>query len=176
MKNDIQTPPRTAMEVFKMLPEGTLCEVINGQLFMSPSPFTQHQMIITELLSALHILLKSKKMGHVFTAPYDVYLDEYANAVQPDIIVVLKENENIIKDHIHGVPDIIIEVLSQGNKNHDLIKKRELYEQFGVKEYFIIEPDTKLVRSFKLLSGKYISETEQTARLTSTLLANSFEF
>ncbi len=63
MKNDIQTPPRTAMEVFKILPEGTLCEVINGQLFMSPSPFTQHQMIVTELLSCLHIWLKSKKMG-----------------------------------------------------------------------------------------------------------------
>ena len=176
MKNDIQTPPRTAMEVFKILPEGTLCEVINGQLFMSPSPFTQHQLIVMELSSGLHILLKSKKMGYVFMAPYDVYLDEYANAVQPDIVIVLKENENIIKDHIHGVPDIIIEILSPGNKNHDLIRKRELYENFGVKEYFIVEPETKLVRSFKLQSGKYISEAEQVGKLTSTLLSSSLEF
>ena len=176
MKNDIQTPPRTAMEVFKILPEGTLCEVINGQLFMSPSPFTQHQMIVMELSSALHVSLKSKKRGYVFTAPYDVYLDEYANAVQPDIIVVLQENKNIIKDHIHGVPDIVIEVLSPGNKNHDLIRKKVLYEKFGVEEYFIVEPDTKLVRSFKLKSGKYISEAEQTAKLTSTLLGKAFEF
>ena len=54
MKNDIQTPPRTAMEVFKILPEGTLCEVINGQLFMSPSPFTQHQMIVTDLSTEIN--------------------------------------------------------------------------------------------------------------------------
>ena len=176
MKNDIQTPPRTAMEVFKILPEGTLCEVINGQLFMSPSPFTKHQMIVTDLSTKINYYCKKLKIARVFVAPFDVYLDEDCNAVEPDIIVVLKENESIIKDHIHGVPDILIEVLSEGNKNHDLIRKKELYEKFAVKEYFIIEPETKLVRSFKLQSGKYISEVEQTAKLTSTLLGNSFEF
>ncbi len=150
LQDFIQTPPRTAMEVFKMLPEGTLCEVINGQLFMSPSPLTNHQIIITELLSSIHNYLKSNKSGYVFTAPFDVYLDEENNAVQPDIIVILKDNENIIKDHIHGVPDILIEILSEGNRNHDLIKKKELYEKFRVKEYFIVEPDTKLVRTFRI--------------------------
>ena len=74
------------------------------------------------------------------------------------------------------MPDILIEVLSEGNKNHDLVRKKDLYEKFGVKEYFIIDPDTKLVRSFKLQSGKYISEAEQNAKLTSMLLGNSFEF
>ena len=51
-----------------------------------------------------------------------------------------------------------------------------MYEKFGLKEYFIVDPNTKLVRSFKLQSGKYISEAEQTAKLTSTLLGNTFEF
>ncbi len=79
------------MEVFKILPEGTLCEVINGILYMSPSPFTKHQMIISELLSEIHFYLKKKKAGKVFTAPYDIYLDEDRNAVQPDIIIVLND-------------------------------------------------------------------------------------
>lgn len=176
MQNIVQTPPRTAMEVFKILPEGTLCEVINGQLFMSPSPFTIHQMVITELLSSIHSYMKLTNSGHVFTAPFDVYLDEENNAVQPDIIIILKENEGIIKNHIHGVPDIVIEILSEGNINHDLIKKKELYERFAVKEYFIIDPRTKLVRSYEIQDGKFISKAEQTGKVTSVLLHRTFDF
>ncbi len=176
MQNVTQIPPRTAMEVFKMLPKGTLCEVINGQLFMSPSPPTNHQIIVTDLLTDINFYCKKSKLARVFVAPYDVYLDEKENAVQPDIVVVLKENTNIIKDHIHGVPDIIIEVLSEGNKNHDLIRKKELYERFGVKEYFIIEPESRLVTPFTLQNGKYIKGIEQTDQLTSSLLAKTFEF
>ena len=107
MQNVTQTPPRTAMEVFKILPEGTLCEVINGQLFMSPSPLTHHQIVVTDLLTDINLYCRKSKLARVFVAPYDVYLDEEENAVQPDIVVVLKENKNIIKEHIHGVPDII---------------------------------------------------------------------
>lgn len=176
MQNYTQTPPRSAMEVFKMLPEGTLCEVIKGQLFMSPSPFTIHQMLITELLSSIHSYVKLTKSGHVFTAPFDVYLDEENNAVQPDIIVILKENEGIIKDHIHGVPDIIIEILSEGNINHDLIKKKELYEMFAVKEYFIVDPRTKLVISYEIQDGKFMSKSKQAGKLTSALLHKTFDF
>lgn len=176
MQDTLQIPPRTAMEVFKMLPEGTLCEVINGILYMSPSPFSKHQIIISELLSEIHFLLKKKKAGKVFTAPFDVYLDEIQNAVQPDLIIVLKENENIIQNHIHGVPDILIEILSEGNKNHDLIRKKELYEKFGVKEYYIIDPETSLVYHFQLQNGKYKLTSEQTGKLTSPLLDKTFEF
>jgi Uma2 family endonuclease len=176
MKNLLQHPPKTAMEVFKMLPQGTLCEVINGVLYMSPSPFTQHQIIITELLSEIHFYLKSKKTGLVFTAPYDVYLDEHSNAVQPDIVIVLKENESIIKEHIHGVPDILIEVLSKGNENNDLLRKKELYELFKVKEYFIINPDTKEVIHYYLENAAFVLKDKKNALLASILLNKSFSF
>lgn len=176
MQNVTQIPPRTAMEVFKILPEGTLCEVINGQLFMSPSPLTIHQIIVTDLLTDINFYCKKSKSARVFVAPYDVYLDEEENAVQPDIVVVLKENSSIIKEHIHGVPDIIIEVLSEGNKNQDLVTKKELYERFGVKEYFVIEPGSRVVMPFTLQNGKYKKGIEQTDQLTSSLLGQTFEF
>ena len=76
MENALQTPPRTAMEVFKLLPEGTLCEVINGQLYMSPSPFTKHQVIVSDLLTDINYYCRKLKIGRAFVAPYDVYLDE----------------------------------------------------------------------------------------------------
>ncbi len=52
---------------------------------------------------------EENQLGEIFVAPFDVYLDEHANAVQPDIIFVSKKNEGIVKDHIHGVPDLLIE-------------------------------------------------------------------
>lgn len=64
----------------------------------------------------------------MFLLPFDVYLDEQSNAVQPDIIVVLNENKKIIdpNGHIHGVPDLLVEILSPGNRGFDLIGKRSL--------------------------------------------------
>ncbi len=176
MKNDLQIPPKTAIEVFKLLPEGTLCEVINGQLFMSPSPFTKHQIIVTDLLTDINYHCRRTKIAKAFVAPFDVYLDEEYTAVQPDIIVILKENEGIIKNHIYGVPDILIEVLSEGNRDHDLVTKKELYQKFGVKEYYVIEPETKLVFHFQLTGNSYDLINKQTAKLTSFLLGKTIEF
>ena len=141
----VQQPPRTIMEVFKLLPEGTLAEIIENKLYMSPTPVTKHQRIISKLLSGLYVFVNKDDKGEVFTAPFDVFLDEESNAVQPDIIFVSKENSKIIDEEttIHGVPDLLIEILSPGNRKHDLVTKKDLYEKFGVKEYWIIDPETK---------------------------------
>ncbi|MBD0289431.1 MAG: Uma2 family endonuclease [Flavisolibacter sp.] len=173
-----QTPPRTLMEVYKMLPEGTRAELIDNVLYMPPSPTSNHQSASMDLGSSIHLFLKRNNLGTVFSAPMDVYLDETSNAVQPDIIVVLKDQMNIIHDkgHIHGVPAILIEILSEGNKNHDLIRKKDLYERFGVQEYHIVDPDTKLVLSFFLSEGKYGAAREEIGRLYSPLLQEGFEF
>src|SRR5690349_13357565 len=110
------TPPRTVMEVFKMLPEGTLAEIINGQLYISPVPTAEHQRIIRGLSFAIFDFAKTKAVGEVFFAPYDVFLDEHSNAVQPDIIFVSHQNSSIAKpDAIHGTPNLLIEILSPGN-------------------------------------------------------------
>ncbi|MBP6431113.1 MAG: Uma2 family endonuclease [Ferruginibacter sp.] len=176
MNNLLQQPPKTAMEVFKILPEGTLCEVINGTLYMSPSPLSKHQLLISELLSAIHSFLKPNKTGIVFTAPFDVYLDEESNAVQPDLIIVLNENSSIIKEHIHGVPDILIEILSKGNESHDLVRKKELYETKGVKEYFIVDPTTKEVIHYIYQNNSFIPQPTVIGELDSLVLKYRFTF
>ena len=130
-------PPRTIMEVYKMLPEGTLAEVINGIIYMSPSPLRKHQQIIGKLFSQLFEYVETKQLGEAYVAPFDVYLDEEANAVQPDIIFIANENLSIVQDHIHGVPDLVVEVLSGGNRSYDLKTKKNLYEKFGIKEFGI---------------------------------------
>jgi len=77
------------MEVYKMLPEGTLAELIDNVLYMSPSPVFSHQSVIKSLARQLFTQVEDVHKGLIFFAPYDVYLDEEKNAVQPDLIVVL---------------------------------------------------------------------------------------
>ena len=122
--------------------------------------------------------IKDENIGEVIIAPFDVYLDEKSNAVQPDLTIVLNENLNIIGEDgsIHGVPDLLIEVLSQGNEANDTVKKFALYERFGVKEYWIIEPTMKLASGFTLVDGRYKKLKEETGIIRSPLLKAIFNF
>jgi Uma2 family endonuclease len=150
-------PSLSTIEEFKALPEGTLAELINGILFMSPSPTLEHQQIISDLLTDLNVFIrKHRSGGRVLPAPCDVYLDEEANVVQPDIVYVSPENQSIIKKNgIHGAPDLIIEILSPSNASHDLDLKTGLYEKSGVSEYWIVSPTTRDSMGYRLRDGKY---------------------
>ena len=173
----IQTPPRTIMEVFKSLPEGTLAELIDGTLHMSSIPTPRYQRIIGELAFALSSHMKQNNSGEILFAPCDVFLDEHSNAVQPDVIFISSKNSTIVgEDAIHGVPDMLIEVLSPGNPKHDLVRKKELYQKFGVKEYWIIDPDTKESLGFTLKDGIFKEAGTYKAKIKSLLLNQDFAF
>lgn len=176
MQDLISRPPRTIMEVFRMLPEGTLAELIDGIIYMSPSPIKEHQKLIIRLAGKIDAYLEQHEKGEVYVAPFDVYLDERSNAVQPDIVFVLKKNLSIIKKHIHGVPDLIVEVLSEGNKDHDTIMKKDLYERCGVSEYWIIDPMNKEAVGYFLEDGRYAEFYRSIGRIQSKLLGEVFEF
>jgi Uma2 family endonuclease len=176
MNDVIERPPRTIMEVYKMLPEGTLAELINGNIYMSPSPLREHQRLILKLVGLMDAYVEKMDLGEVNVAHYDVYLDENSNAVQPDIIFVAKENAAILKDHIHGVPDLLVEILSAGNKNYDLEKKKDLYEKFEVKEYWVIDPVSKQSIGYIIENSKYVEFFKGTGKMTSRLLDHTFNF
>ena len=96
--------------------------------------------------------------------------------MQPDITVVLKENKSIIRGHIHGVPDMIIEILSRGSREYDSGKKKNLYERCGVKEYWIINPVSMESVGFVLEEGKYKEIARLTNKIDSRLLQQEFRF
>ncbi len=176
MNEMIISPPKNIMEVYKMLPEGTLAELINKVIYMSPSPIRKHQQIVGKLFNRLSDFLELNDLGEVYIAPFDVYLDEHSNAVQPDIIFVAKENLGIVLDHIHGVPDLVIEILSEGNKSHDLKRKRSLYEKFGIKEYWMVDPESREAIGLRLENRKYVEFIREKSVITSDLLKKQFEF
>jgi Uma2 family endonuclease len=155
--------PRTAMEVFNMLPEGTLCEVIDNTLYMSPSPTTYHQRLLGKIFAKIQLFVEDQQLGEAFIAPCDVYLDEEQNVVQPDILFIKKEREEIIyKNGIIGAPDLIIEILST-NKSHDQTRKLELYQRNQVPEYIIIDSETKQIWHYLLKESVYVLQPQQEA-------------
>lgn len=176
MSKIISSPPRTIMEVYKMLPEGTLAELIDGKIYMSPSPVTDHQRVISKLFTKIFTYAEESGLGEAFVSPYDVYLDEQSNAVQPDIIFVSKSNSDIIQDHIYGVPDLLIELLSPGNKSHDTVMKKNLYEKFGVREYWIVDPATKESVGYRLVNNHFEEIEKSIGFITSELLNHRFDF
>ena len=173
---DIKRPPRTAMEVFKLLPEGTLCEVIENQLFMEPSPNDFHQGVSIDLATEINAFVKKNQLGIVRDAPYDVFLDE-KNAFQPDILFISNENlKHKRKDGFYGAPDLVIEILSPSNEKYDLTDKKEIYERNGVKEYWVINPESKNVKGFEL-SNRILQEfSNSTGVVNSKLLNHPFNF
>ncbi len=170
--------PKTIVELHQLLPEGTLAEIIEDGLHVAPAPDPQHQRTSIRLTVRLETFLEETGKGELFVAPIDVYLDQTSNVVQPDLLVVLHENLSIVdyQKRINGVPDLIIELLST-NKSYDLIKKRDLYARFGVKEYFVIDPETKLVMHFLPHGdGSYKLVREEIGLLHSDLLGADFRW
>lgn len=151
----LHTPPRTIREVFESLPEGTRCEVVNNTLVMSPAPSNTHQKVLGKVFTKLLSYIEDKNLGELRIAPFDVYFDE-ENVFQPDIVFISNKNADKIEEPgFLGTPDLIIEVLSAANAGYDKVDKKDVYEKFGVSEYWIIEPYDKLVTGFALLNQKF---------------------
>lgn len=172
----IPSPPRTLLEVFKSLPEGTLAQLIKNNLVMTPAPLFRHQDTQRMILESLYAYLSSNPAGKLWVAPLDVYLDE-ENVFQPDILFIRKENSHIIReDGIYGAPDIIIEILSPSTAHYDLNEKKHIYERSGVQEYHVVDPDNKETKGFFLKSGKYAKPVQGQGKITSKILNHDFTF
>ena len=169
---DVLHPPRTMYEVWESLPEGTLCQLVNNSLVMSPAPVNAHQVVLNEINFEIQFLLKKNKIGEVRIAPYDVHFSK-RNIFQPDIIFIANENLHKVESKgLVGVPDLVVEILSPGTAHVDMGEKRDVYEQYGVKEYFIVDPATKTVTPL-ILQGREFVEMETTVGIISSTLLNT---
>lgn len=173
----IQQIPKTALDIFRSLPEGTLCEVIDNVLYMSPAPKYNHQGIVQLFARRIGNYVEEKNIGEVILSPFDVYFDDLLSAVQPDLLVLLNKSRHILKQdgYIHGAPDIIVEVLSS-DKKRDLVKKKSLYERAGVKEYFVVDAESTEITGWLLEGKAFRHNYSDIGRFKSSLLSLAFEF
>lgn len=137
-------------------------ELIKGKVNkMSPAPSTIHQEISANIFSVIHNHLKGKSCK-VYYAPFDVRFPKESKAdkdihtvLQPDICVICDPKKIDTKGCI-GAPDIVIEILSPGNNKMELLHKYGIYEEFGVKEYWVVSPGDKTLLKYTLdVKGKY---------------------
>jgi len=172
MKTDIQTPSvqepdfsysgvYTYADYIKWTIEERI-ELIKGKIFrMSPAPNTVHQILVGNLFSVLRSCLKGNSC-QVFLSPFDVRLPRWSNdnetittVVQPDLCVIC-DPKKIDKRGCLGAPDIVVEILSPSNNSKELKNKYEVYEEAGVKEYWIVSPQDHSFLVYTLTNNKYV--------------------
>ncbi|MBI1812147.1 MAG: Uma2 family endonuclease [Nitrospirae bacterium] len=148
-------------EDFLLFPDdGKRHELIDGEHIMSPSPITKHQRILLNIARIISNFLKSHRIGEVFIAPMDVVLSDF-DVVEPDLLFIASPHASIItKKHIMGVPDLVVEILSVSSRKTDEIIKRRLYEQYGVQEYWIVDPELDSVKMYRIEGGGYVKVAE----------------
>ena len=126
-------------------PDDERYELVDGELVMSPSPNSAHQITVMELGTLLHMFVKARRLGQVFFAPYDVVLSE-TDVVQPDLLFISNERAYIITPaNARGAPDLVVEIMSPSTAERDRSLKRALYARYGVREYWLVDPDTRIV-------------------------------
>lgn len=142
-------------EMVAELPETNLpVELWNGEIIMSPAPHPNHQRIVRNFFRKLDHFVMGRELGEVLFSPADVVLTKN-RVVQPDVLFISKARLGIVKNYIAGVPDLAMEVISEASWQRDRIQKKALYEQFGLPEYWIIDPDIETIEVFALIKGVY---------------------
>lgn len=143
-------------------------ELLKGFIKKMAAPTPYHQEVSMELATYFkNYLVRKGRVCKIFAAPFDVRFYNYTKSavadkdiytvVQPDLCVICDKNKIDNKGCL-GAPDLIIEILSESNARTDLRDKYELYQENGVKEYWIVFPVEKMVQKFLLSDQKYQME------------------
>ena len=142
-------------EYLEKIDDNNRYEIYDGRLILMSAPSTKHQAVLGDLMVQFYDFFKGKKCMP-FVAPLDVRLDgkgkKSANVVQPDLLVVC-DRDKVKENGIEGAPDFVIEILSKSNRYHDLIYKMNLYQRFGVREYWIIDIENGMILVCELNGG-----------------------
>jgi Uma2 family endonuclease len=163
----------THADLLAMPEDGKRREIVEGELFVTPSPNLNHQRISRTIGLALAGYLEAHPIAEVFFAPLDVILSDF-DVLEPDLLLVLNEHREILKTWVEGAPDLVIEILSSTTSSRDRGLKLKAYARHGVAEYWIVDPDERAIEVYRLGRERYrLSRVFHEAEtLTSAMLPN----
>ena len=151
------TQPQTKLtyEDLTSFPEDNLRrELIGGELIVTASPVVRHQRAVMTLAGALFNYVKEHG-GDVFPAPLDVFFSDI-DVVEPDVLFVTEANlAKLETKFVRGAPDLVVEVSSPTTRRLELVRKRDLYERFGVPEYWYVDLDADRIEVYRLEHDRY---------------------
>jgi len=134
--------------------DGRRYEIIEGDLFEMTGPDLAHSEAVINLIYLLRPFVEALRLK-LLTAPSDIFFGA-ANPVQPDIAAFLPDGDwRRTRRGIEGVPAFVVEVLSPSTRGKDLLTKRSLYQQSGVSEYWLVDPETRSVEVLALEDGLF---------------------
>jgi Uma2 family endonuclease len=141
-------------------------EIIDGELFLTPSPIPLHQRVLLNLVWILEGHVRKKKIGEILFAPVDIYFTE-TNVLEPDLVFWRNERRSIVKEKfLEGAPDLVVEILSKGTAQRDRVTKKAIYERFSVPHYWILDPFSKTLVELVLRRKKLHERTKFSGKKT----------
>ena len=134
-----------------------LYELINGILVRRSAPSGEHQHVQSELFYQLMHFVSQKKLGRVYSSPTSAILSE-EDAPQPDLIYLSKEKMNLFDPErgIRGAPDMVVEIILPSSYKRDHYDKKELYQKYGIPEYWIVDPSNHSIEILVLKNNEYV--------------------
>lgn len=161
-------------DLLAMPDDGLRHEIIDGVLYVSPSPGTPHQFTVGKIHQAIANYLDDRPVGEIYLAPFDVVFTKH-DVVEPDLLFIATERLELLTErNVSGAPDLAIEVLSPSSRRVDLTLKRDLFERGGVQEHWIVDPVAGTIdihrRSGEVLTHSARLSKDNGQTLTSPLL------
>jgi Uma2 family endonuclease len=150
--------------------DGLRHELIDGEHHVTPSPNTRHQAISLQLTLLIGNWLERHPIGRLFYAPFDVVFSKY-DVVEPDLLYLSNEraSDALTPLHVHGVPELVVEIGSPGTRKRDETIKRRLYERSGVSEYWVVDPEIDTIRVYRREAEAFARVVELSAEANDVL-------
>src|SRR5437867_10329035 len=151
-------PIKLTYEDYVDLPDdGGGYEILDGELEVSPSPAPKHQAVSRNLVWIVHGHVQERGLGSVYYAPIDVILTD-TSIVQPDLVFIAAARESIVSSRgIEGAPDLAVEILSPWSVRRDRVAKAALYARYGIRHYWIVDPEARTLEVYETANGAYRS-------------------
>jgi Uma2 family endonuclease len=142
-------------DLLELYPDESRVELIDNQIYEMASPGLDHQEIVLELAVLMRQYVKKHQLGKVIVSPFDVILTN-RRVVIPDITFVSNANEHhLLNRGYFGGPDLVVEVISPSSYTRDNSKKKKIYADAGVQEYWIIEPANQVLEIWQLKGKEF---------------------
>ena|SRR2546421_2561365 len=152
--------------------DGRRYEILDGELYVSPTPLIRHQLVSQNLFRILDRHVLENRLGLLFNVPVTVVLARTTIPI-PDLVFVRNDRSSIITEkEIAGPPDLVVEILSPSSKKQDRVIKARLYARYRVREYWIVDPKSQTLEIFELRGRAY----RRTSRYAGAAIARSNSF
>lgn len=146
----------TEDDYFRLPETNRIIELSEGRLIITPSPTEKHQRISGKIYFLIYSHVSRKNLGEVRYSPLDVRL--YRGVIrEPDIVFMSNEHRDRITEKYWGVPDLIVEILSESTEKEDRVTKFFEYLKAGVSEYWIVDPFRQTIEVFVLENETYVT-------------------